>query len=149
MTDDELSQIETLPLAELERLTAAGKLVSVTTFAEHMRPDVHWIEPEEFGKAFNDLIAGADVMAGMEAAHTSSDPSYPGFINATLGLDEMVVTVRADPKPGEPGTVPATESDPLGQGPASCGPMAQIRIALADWDAFIVQAQRVRGGTAE
>jgi hypothetical protein len=152
---DKLSGTYVLPQAQLDQLVRTGHLVSVTTFADHMRPDVHWIEPEEYGKAFDaiaeqsaddkvprvnrfdEIIAGADDMAGNEAAFTTQEPAYPGYINATLGLDEMVITVRSNS--GEPNV--------LG-GPRTCGPTAQVRIPLEAWDAFLVQAQRVRAGSA-
>lgn len=141
MSEPDLLSVTELPEAQLKELVATGKLVSVTTFADHMRPDVHWIAPEEYGKAFEDLIAeGETSMAGKEAAFTeTTGQSYPGYINATLGLDEMVITVRGHAIPWPPGQ-DKTFSE---------GKIAQLRIPLADWDAFLVQAQRVRAGTAE
>lgn len=134
---------DVLPLAQLRQLVATGRLVSMTTFADHMRPDVRWIEPEEYGTAFEELInEGETSMVGKEAAFTQPGESYPGFINATLGLDEMVITIRAAGIVGPPG------QDDAEQQVTMPGAMAQLRIPLADWDEFVAQAQRVRAGTA-
>jgi hypothetical protein len=136
-----LEGVDVLPEAQLKQLVASGRLVSVTTFADHMRPDVHWIEPAEYGMAFDELVKqeGND-MAGKEAAFTeATEKAYPGYINATLGLDEMVITMRGHAIPWPPGQ-DTTFSE---------GKQAQLRMSLADWDAFLVQAQRVRAGTSE
>ena len=57
---DDLSGVYTLPQATLRDLATRGVILSVMTFDDHMRPDVHWIEPEEFGAEFERLTAGEE-----------------------------------------------------------------------------------------
>lgn len=41
-----------MPQAQLNELLLSGKVITVTTFEDHMRPDVKWIAPVEYGAAF-------------------------------------------------------------------------------------------------
>lgn len=40
----------------LQQLAATGQIIQVTTFEDHMRPDVRWIEPEEYYRAFLEMV---------------------------------------------------------------------------------------------
>lgn len=62
MTDAVLAQTDVLPEARLKELVASGRIMSVTRFEDHMRPDVHWIEPAEYGKAFDEIVAEENIM---------------------------------------------------------------------------------------
>ncbi len=55
-----LAETTTLPQATLRELADKGVILSVMTFEEHMDPQVHWIEPAEFGIEFDRLIAQGD-----------------------------------------------------------------------------------------
>src|SRR6185369_9779944 len=53
MSAEILARTDVLPQARLEQLAQHGVILSVMTFEDHMNPQVHWIEPEEFGIAFD------------------------------------------------------------------------------------------------
>lgn len=100
-----------------------------------MRPDVFWLNDPVYMQAFRDLTGDTSMT---EAAFTKRDEIYPGYVNAQLGVDEMVLTVRADPI-----HLPGSGNAAM---PGTCGATAQIRIPIDDWDQFIAQAQMVRAG---
>jgi len=60
-----LDEIDVLPQSRLEQLAARGVIIAVQTFDDHMNPQVHWIEPEEYGAAFDKLM-GEDTDAAGE-----------------------------------------------------------------------------------
>jgi len=130
-TDAMLQGVDVLPQKRLEQLAAHGWLISVKTFADHMRPDVHWIEPEEFGTAFNELIKGSDGMAGKDFEAAFTDPApvpHPAFINARRGTD--------------PGTVDITVRSNAADG----GLTGKITMDLQDFDQWLADLQLLRRG---
>lgn len=102
MSAEILARTDVLPQARLEQLAQHGVILSVMTFEDHMNPQVHWIEPEEFGIAFYLLTERERPMP--EAAYTKPGTTYPGYVN--IQRDEagaFIVTARGDPVDGKCG----------------------------------------------
>jgi hypothetical protein len=111
------------------------------TFEDHMNPQVHWIEPEEFGKAFEELTnAGDDIMADtdrFEAAHTDVGVSMPSFINARKGYMPGTVLITVRSATAQPGADPGDHA-------ALDGATAHHIMDLQDLDQWIADVQRLR-----
>lgn len=129
----DLGQVTVLPLAQLQELVRTGVILSYMTFEDHMNPTVHWIEPEEFGRAFEELTQGEGIMPDdrFEAAHTDTDMSLPSYINARKGLI--------------PGTVIITVRSTFAEGDEKLnGATAYHIMDLQDFDQWIADVQRLR-----
>ena len=133
--EKELLALNALPQERLKDLVARGVLVSVTTFADHMRPDVHWIEPEEFGQAFDELTKEERIMttsitvnahggwpvlvttkqgeAGQEKSiHTTTvEPNTERTFYIHSGLQIVGVEEQPRPKQIEPEPLPDRDAD--------------------------------------
>jgi hypothetical protein len=137
LTAEQLLDTTTLPQATLRSLAAKGVILSVMTFEDFMSPEVHWIEPEEFGRAFEELINGEKPMPDaddtrFEAAHTSTANPFPAHINARRG--EVPGTVRITIR----SACQVDGSDLVG------GTSGNIEMDLQDFDQWIADAQRLR-----
>lgn len=134
----DLTGVYVLPQATLKELAAKGVIMSVMTFEDHMNPTVHWIEPEEFGRAFEELTSGENSMADdkFEAAHTDPHGSMPSFINARAGLvpGTVLITVRSAKSP----------DGSHGDGAALDGATAHHIIDIESLDQWIADLQRLR-----
>ncbi len=131
---DALSQTYVLPEAQLKELVATGKIMTITTFEDHMRPDVHWISPAEYGMAFDEII-GETTMPddrNFQAAHTDADGPLPSYINVRKGMLDGTVIV----------TVRSAKDDK--EGSALDGATAHHIMDLQDFDQWIADAQRLR-----
>lgn len=69
-----LDQIDVLPQSRLEQLAQRGVIIAVHTFDQHMNPEVHWIEPEEYGAAFDKLTGKDDGTAARGAEIGADEP---------------------------------------------------------------------------
>lgn len=136
--EQELLATNVLPQATLKDLAERGVIMSVMTFEDHMNPQVHWIEPEEFGQAFKELTDGENTMPDdrFEAAHTDVGVNLPSFINARKGLmpGTVLITVRSATAP---------PSDDAGDH-ALDGATAHHIMDLQDLDQWIADVQRLR-----
>jgi hypothetical protein len=131
----DLAGVYVLPQATLRELADRGVILSVMTFEEHMSPQVHWIEPEEFGRAFEELTNGDKIM---EAAFTPPGSPYPPFINAKCGdaPDTIAITVRSPQKPAILGDTDGSSG--------GCGEAGRIEMDLQDFDQWLADLQRLR-----
>lgn len=146
----DLSGIHVLPQSTLEQLVLEGKLMSVTTFDEHMHPDVHWIAPAEFGAAFDELTK-AEKPPMTEAAYTELKPAYPAYLNLQLATqptasdplgqraeyDTVIVTARG---------APITGKNADGLDTITCAPTAVLQMTMEAWDQLNTQFTRLRAG---
>lgn len=126
-----------LPPPDFSMRRIDGKPYAVATnFSAFMHPDFDWHEPQEFGDAFDELIREDQTMA----AHTNTDPSYPGFVN--IGFDKepgkVVIIVRGDP------SVPVIGDDDS-TGP---GDTVMLTLDISAWDLLIAQAIRERAAVS-
>lgn len=103
--------------------------------ANHMRPDVLWVENPDFAGAFEQELKEPHM-----AAHTNSvdpitggTPVYPSFINARFEGGHVIITMRGDPVRDDQDKV---------TGP---GPQTSARFEQSDWDQFVAEATRERG----
>lgn len=134
----DLMSVTELPEAMLRQLVAGGEIMSVTTFDEHMRPDVHWIAPEEYRIAFDELIAGEDTVTDC-AAYTKPGSQYPGYVNIARDSDgNFIFTARADPKPAL--TAAEGAKDP----PMACGETIVVTIPEDEFHQLFASANRLR-----
>lgn len=155
----DLGSTHVLPKAQLDQLVAQGKLMSITSFDEHMRPDVHWITPAEFGEAFDQLTKGETIMP-KEVAYTESAPVYPGFLNIQplppeptsadpLAQRDEFDTIQLLMR-GSPRTVPAVPAPIGGTGGQNestvCGDLVKLNMPVDAWDAIALQVNRWRAG---
>jgi hypothetical protein len=142
-----------LPQAQLNKLAATGQIMSVMTFDEHMHPAYHWIEPAEYGEAFNELTRKETPMT--EAAYTELKPAYPGYVNLQLATSPT----SADPlgqREGEADTVILTmrgtsiEGRNADDAPTlTAGPAAVLTMPIEAWDALMTDFNRMRSGSAQ
>ncbi len=134
-----LANTDTLPQATLRELADKGVILSVMTFEEHMSPQVHWIEPEEFGKAFDELTKG-DISvpddSKFEAAFTPHGIPYPPFINARRGAGPGTVEITVRSEASQTGHAPDTI--PV------CGSTSSITLDIQDLDQWVADLQRLR-----
>lgn len=130
MSAELLARTDVLPQARLEQLAQHGVILSVMTFEDHMNPQVHWIEPEEFGAAFDALTQKERSMP--EAAYTKPGPIYPGYVNIQRDhTGAFILTVREDPIDGV------------------CGETGVISIAEDDFYQLMVDMARLQPGPTE
>lgn len=72
-----------IPQEKLEELVHTGQIVRITTFDDHMRPDMTWIEPSEFSAAFDEIVGAekmdfGDAVRALKAGHKVAREGWNG-----------------------------------------------------------------------